>query len=342
MISCSKDNIVELKSLTVGYRKEDTFFPLVGPVDISINGGELIGVIGRNGIGKSTLLKTIAGLLKPLMGNVIIEGKKLTEYRRSELAEIIGYISTEQIKVDSMKVTELVELGRYPHTSWSGRLSETDNEKILFAMEKTGILSLRERFVNELSDGERQKAMIARLLAQDTDILIMDEPIAFLDIRNKYEIIHLLRSISTDKNKIVIFSGHDLSLIMDLCDRLWLIADSRIYDGAPEDLVLNGLMNKLFDDNGIVFSESDITFRISREYLADIKIKGDGVYRFWTEKAVSRAGFRAVSHKASISVSVERDDNGLYWTYKSDTGESPKLRTVLELLQWIKSHPKTT
>jgi len=340
MIGNDKTAAIELKSLTAGYKKEGTIFPLVGPLNISAGKGELIAIIGRNGSGKSTLLKTIAGLLKPVEGDIIIKGRKINEYKRGELAETVGYISTEQIRVDSMKVIELVELGRYPYTPWSGRLSEADNEKVILAMEKTGIIDLKENFINELSDGERQKAMIARLIAQDTDILIMDEPVAFLDIRNKYEIIHLLRSLSDRKNKTVIFSGHDLSLIMAQSDRIWMIADGKIYDGAPEDMVLNGFMNKLFDDNGFVFSESDATFKPRNEFLAEVKINGEGIFRLWTEKAVNRAGFKGVSHKTSISVTVDRDNEGLYWICKSDNNESPKLRTVYELTKWLRNLPK--
>jgi len=337
MIGDVKDTVMELRSLTAGYKKEGILFPLVGPLNISACCGELIAIIGRNGIGKSTLLKTIAGLLKPLEGDVIIKGRKINEFRRSELAETVGYISTEQIKVDSMKVTELVELGRYPYTPWSGRLSAADNEKVLLAMDKTGILDLKERFINELSDGERQKAMIARLIAQDTDILIMDEPVAFLDIKNKYEIIHLLRSLTREKNKTVIFSGHDLSLIMAQSDRIWMIAEGKIYDGSPEDMVLKGFMNKLFDDNDFIFSESDATFRIKKEFKSEVRIIGDGINRLWTEKAVNRAGFVVVNHETSISVTVDRDDEGLYWIYKSDNNESAKLRTVYELIKRLRS-----
>jgi len=335
-----KDTVIELKSLTTGYRKAGTLYPLVGPVNISAQSGEFIAIIGRNGIGKSTLLKTIAGLLKPLEGDVIIKRKKITEYRRNELAVTTAYVSTEQIRADSMKVGELVELGRYPYASWTGRLSETDQDKIFFAMEKTGILDLRDRFISELSDGERQKAMIARVIAQDTDILIMDEPVAFLDIKNKYEIMHLLRSLSDEQNKTIIFSGHDLTLIMDQCDRIWLIADRTIYDGAPEDLVLNGLMNKLFDDSSFKFSERDATFSTRREYLADIKINGEGIYKFWTIKALNRGGFRAVSHETTDSVTVDKDADGFYWIYKSKIVESPKLRTIHALLQWIRRVPE--
>ena len=166
------------------------FFLRLLPV---LNRGELIAVIGRNGIGKSTLLRTLTGLQPPLGGEILYSGKNIREYSRMELAQKVGYISTEIVKVSNMRVYDLVALGRFPHTNWIGKIEAKDHEVIMDALEKTSMVSFRRKFVSELSDGERQKAMIARILAQDTGIMIMDEPTAFLDVASKYEILHLMQ-----------------------------------------------------------------------------------------------------------------------------------------------------
>lgn len=327
--------ILRINSLLIGYRKGKEVRPLLHPLNICAERGELIAVIGANGTGKSTLLKTIAGLLPPLGGEILIDGRNLKEYTRGEIATKSGFVSTEQVKVDNMKVTDLIELGRYPYTSWTGRLKEKDYEMINCAVEKTGLKNMAQRFINELSDGERQKAMIARLIAQDTDIMIMDEPTAFLDIRHRYEIIHLLRTLSAEKNKTILFSTHDLPVVINECDRVWLIAGQNVFDGAPEDIVLKGLLNKLFSDEDVVFNPYDANFGYKKEFRKEINIYGNGFEKHWTEKAFNRAGFRCVSNKTDNEVTVAQDSEGLFWIYCDKNTRSLKLRSVYDLLKWI-------
>ena len=172
---------ISLEALSIGYRSGRRYRILLPALDTYAEKGELVAVIGENGIGKSTLLRTLCGLQYPINGQVILAGKSIQEYSRNELARIMGYISTEPVRVSNMKVFDLVSLGRYPHTSWTGRLGDPDIKIIFEAIEKVGLKSLSYRYINELSDGERQRAMIARVLAQDADVLVMDEPTAFLD-----------------------------------------------------------------------------------------------------------------------------------------------------------------
>lgn len=246
--------ILSLESLLIGYRSGARTAALLPPLSTGVIKGELIALIGQNGIGKSTLLRTIAGLQAALGGEVLVRGRRISDFSRYELARTIGYISTEPVRVSNMKVIDLVGLGRYPHTNWTGRFEEADHLLVADAIEKTGLTNLTGRFINELSDGERQRAMIARVLAQDAEIIIMDEPTAFLDVRSRYEIIHLLHDLSSARGKTIIFSTHDLITAVNEADRIWLTFSDLFTEGAPEDLINNGSFNRLFGDPAVKFS----------------------------------------------------------------------------------------
>ncbi len=248
------EKILSLNSLRIGYSEGKTGNILLPPLNASARRGEMIALIGRNGIGKSTLLRTIAGLQPPLGGDIVYSGKSIREYSRNDLARTIGYISTEIVKVSNMRVYDLVALGRYPYTNWFGKIDPGNHEIIIDAIEKTGMSALSWRFVSELSDGERQKAMIARILAQDTGILVMDEPTAFLDIGSKFEILHLMHLLSQESGKTIIFSTHDLNVAMSQADKIWLIIDNQLIEGAPEDLMLQGAFEHLFDSSAYQYN----------------------------------------------------------------------------------------
>ena len=224
-------NILFLDSLEIGYLSGKKNCLLLPPISASSAGGELIAVIGRNGIGKSTLLRTLAGLQAPLGGDIKINGKSIRDYSRLELAKRIGYISTEVVRVSNMSVSDLVSLGRFPHTNWLGTTGHEDHLSVENSIERTGLTDLRDRNISEISDGERQKAMIARVLAQDTDFMIMDEPTAFLDIAGKYGIVSLLIKLAAD-GKTILFSTHDFSIALNHADKIWLLLDDRLVEGV--------------------------------------------------------------------------------------------------------------
>ena len=325
--------ILSLESLKIGYvagRNETVLLP---PLNASADGGELIAVIGRNGIGKSTLLRTLTGLQKPLGGEIFYDGKSIREYSRMELAQKVGYISTEIVKVSNMTVYDLVALGRFPHTNWIGKIEKKDDEAILDAIEKTAMSSFSRKLISELSDGERQKAMIARILAQDSGIMIMDEPTAFLDIAGKYEIFHLLHKLSTYNNKTIIFSTHDLQMAISQSDKIWLILDNQLIEGAPEDLMLSGAFDNLFHSSSVEFNSEDGTFSFRSEPRSSIYLDGESVKRYWTEKAINRAG---------IKVSIEKTDpyiivpslNNKKWRLVSSTGNYDFI-SVYELITYL-------
>jgi iron complex transport system ATP-binding protein len=207
---------------------------------------------GLMGSGKSTFLKTISSLIPQLEGNILLKNRNLKEYSSQQLATLTGYVSTEMIWIDEMSVYELVLLGRFPYTNWLGTLTESDKQAVQLAIEQVGIKDLINRKINEISDGERQRAMIARTLAQNTELILLDEPSAFLDIPNKYEIAGLLKTLC-EKGKTVLFSTHDLNLALSFADKIFLIDGDKIIQGAPEDLIINGEIQRIFKTDKFSF-----------------------------------------------------------------------------------------
>jgi iron complex transport system ATP-binding protein len=310
--------ILSFQSLLIGYRQGNKKKLLLPPLTSGTVRGELISLIGRNGIGKSTLLRTIAGLQLPLGGHVILKDKRLEEYNRYNLATTIGYISTEPVRVSNMKVYDLVSLGRYPYTNWTGKLTGHDHELVSEAITRTGMEYLRNRYINELSDGERQRAMIARVLAQDTEIMVLDEPTAFLDVRSRYEIIHLLHKLSRSKGKTIIFSTHDFQTAVSESDKIWLILEDSFIEGAPEDLILNGSFETLFDASSVKFNSKNASFSFRKELRGTAKVEGQGMGKYWTEKALNRAGFQVVSDNTGITISIKAENNSNIWVLRTE------------------------
>jgi iron complex transport system ATP-binding protein len=331
-----REKILSIDSLLIGYKSGNNTSMLIPPLTSLALKGELIALIGQNGIGKSTLLRTITGLQESLGGNIYIKGKLLEEYGRYDLARQIGFISTEPVRVSNMKVYDLVALGRYPHTNWTGKLEEADHEKVFESISKVGMNKLKDRYINELSDGERQRAMIARVLAQDAEILVMDEPTAFLDIRSKYEIVHLLHDLSKNRGKTIIFSTHDLLTAISESDKIWLLLPDSFAEGAPEDLVLNGSFNKLFDASVVNFSNFDASFTFRREMRGKISVDAEGILRYWTEKAANRAGFEISNDRTVIHIKVDTDEDNLRWfAYTEQT--VIEFESLYGLVNWLNS-----
>jgi iron complex transport system ATP-binding protein len=247
--------ILSIDSLKIGYPSGKSSKILLPPLKATACKGELIAVIGRNGVGKSTLLRTIVGLQPSLGGKVMIKGNDIKLIPRLELAQIIGYISTEIIRVSNMSVYDLVTLGRFPHTNWIGKIDHSSHLAIKDALNKTGLTDFGDKYITELSDGERQRAMIARVLAQDTEIMIMDEPTAFLDIAGKYDIVNLLQRL-TGEGKTIIFSTHDLNIALNMADKIWLILKDEMLEGSPDDLVRSNSFDHLFESSEIKFDPS--------------------------------------------------------------------------------------
>jgi iron complex transport system ATP-binding protein len=329
----NSNGILSFSSLKIGYvsgRRENILLP---PLSACAYKGELISVIGRNGIGKSTLLRTLTGLQPSLGGEIFYSGKSFKDYSRIELALKVGYISTEILKVSNMSVYDLVALGRFPHTNWIGKINSFNHEVIMDAIEKTSMSAFCNRFVSELSDGERQRAMIARILAQDTGIMIMDEPTAFLDLGSKYEILHLMHELSQKSEKTIIFSTHDLQMAISQSDKIWLILDNNLVEGAPEDLMIKGSFDHLFDSSPGHFNSENGTFSFSSEEKGSIYIEGEGLKRRWTEKAINRAGFTVSEMKTTPYITISQG-NKTIWQI-SAYSIAHEFESIYDLISWL-------
>lgn len=325
--------MLSFDSLVIGYISGKNKKMLLPPVNGTAMKGELIAVVGRNGIGKSTLLRSLAGLQPPLEGKISLKGRNIKEYSRLQIAKILGYISTEVVKVVNMRVFELVALGRFPHTNWYGKIDAVNHNAIIDAIEKTDLSDFYHRFITELSDGERQRAMIARVLAQDADLMVMDEPTAFLDIKTKYEILHLLSTLAHNRGKTIIISTHDFQIAMDQADKIWLLLETDLIEGAPEDLMLKGSFDHLFDSSLVVFDSDTGSFVLKKPESGQIYIEGAGAEKVWTEKAVIRAGYSLSGKKITPYVKVP-DTKNRKWHLYSDRSKN-EFTSLYDLISWL-------
>lgn len=303
------DNILSIENISIGYGSADKPGNVVFQgIELRARKGENIALIGRNGIGKSTLLRTIGRLQRPLKGSVLVKGKDINHYTKQEFARLVGFVSTEIVKVSNFSLFDLVALGRFPYTGWMGKLGKDDYNIINESIYQAGIEDLKYKSINEVSDGERQRAMIARVLAQDTEIIILDEPTAFLDLPSKYEIIRLLNELTVNRGKTIVFSSHDLSITLQEADKIWLMDFNKIAEGAPEDLILRKDIYNLFDNSRITFNLESGDFSLFRKKTRKIGLTGKGAAKYWTGRALERIGYE-ISDEINEDMSIRVDDN---------------------------------
>jgi iron complex transport system ATP-binding protein len=290
------DNInIELKRLSVGYKQPgEAPLEVLKNINFTAAPGEMVALVGSNGIGKSTLLRTLAAFQPWFAGDIQISGQGLKTLNPKEIARIMSFVSTENIRVPNLSVFDLVAYGRFPYTNWIGMLAGEDKTMVYEAIEKVGLVGFEQRSVMQISDGERQRAMIARALAQDTPVIILDEPTAYLDVSNKYEIFHLLQVLAVEKNKTIVLSTHDLNIALREVDKLWIVTDSGNYQGAPEDAVLQGWLNQMFRNEHVGFDEKEGEFFFKKDFRAKVKVEGEGLPLIWTLRALNRKGYQIV------------------------------------------------
>lgn len=301
---------VRCSSLEIGYRTKSGASVVASGINTSIRGGELTCLLGANGVGKSTLLRTLAAFQPKLGGHIYIGDREIGTYDKKELARTIGVVLTEKPDVQNMTVRELVCLGRSPYTGFWGKCSAADLAIVDEAIAMTGIGDLSGRTVSTLSDGERQKAMIAKALAQQTPVIYLDEPTAFLDFPSKVETMQLLRRISHGTGKTVLMSTHDMELALQTADTLWLMGRRRdIVTGTPEDLALDGSLASFFSRQDISFDLHSGLFRVESQITARIGLTAaPGPRRDMALKALRRNGIEAADdHTGGIRLEVTPD-----------------------------------
>lgn len=256
--------ILKTKDLTIGYASKKVNSIIVSNINIALKRGELVGLIGANGIGKSTLLRTLTNVQNPISGIININKKNITEYNPIDLAKVMSLVLTEQVATKNLSVFELVALGRQPYTNWVGNLSSEDIKAINTAIQQTNISELKNKRCFELSDGQLQKVMIARALAQDTDLIILDEPTTHLDMYHKAYILKLLQKLAKDTNKTILFSSHEIDLAIQLCDTMIVMTNNKVVSDTPCNLISKGTFETLFPKDLIAFDEITGSFRINK------------------------------------------------------------------------------
>ncbi|NVJ88913.1 MAG: ABC transporter ATP-binding protein [Flavobacteriaceae bacterium] len=256
MIDSSKHIVLETKNLAIGYPHKKSQIVVTSNINISLEKGKLISVLGKNGIGKSTFLRTISKVQKPLEGSVLINNKNLTNFQDNELATTMSLVLTERLPESQLTVFELIALGRQPYTNWIDKLSDNDIEKINTAIEQTEIEHLTQKRFYELSDGQLQRVLIARALAQDTPIIILDEPTAHLDLHNTIKIFTLLKELVTKTNKTIIMSSHQVNLTIQLADTIVLFKEKNVLADSPKELIKANAFDDLFSSSIINFDKN--------------------------------------------------------------------------------------
>ena len=252
--------MIEIRNITLAFDSNR----LITDASARFARGNMVALLGRNGTGKSTLLRAMAGLGKVAVGDIIVDGKNLATLSATERAEHIAFVNTERVDVDALTVRELVGIGRSPYTNWIGRLTKEDSAIVEHAMEVTGVMKFAERKVNTLSDGEAQRAMIARALAQDTPIILLDEPTSFLDLPNRYELCRLLSDLAHKENKCVIFSTHELDIALSLADSIALVDTPRLVHLPTAEMITSGNIERLFDSEYISFDATSRSIHLNR------------------------------------------------------------------------------
>ena len=268
---------VECKELTIGYKAKRTGFREVAAgINAELYGGRLTSLIGSNGIGKSTLLRTLSAFQPPLAGDVLVQGKSLRRYTNKELSRLIGVVLTERPALQNMSVRELIGLGRSPYTGFWGKLTAADEDIVTEAINDVGIENLQHRMIQTLSDGERQKVMIAKALAQQTPVIFLDEPTAFLDYPSKVEVMQLLHRLTRQSGKTIFLSTHDIELALQLSDILWLMSKtdtapstdaslSQLTIGTPQQLAQSDALTAFIERKGIMFNREHLSIRVEKQ-----------------------------------------------------------------------------
>jgi iron complex transport system ATP-binding protein len=302
---------IETKSLEIGYDGRNNRTVVARNINLRLNPGELVCLLGPNGAGKSTLMRTLAGMQAPLGGQVMLDGKDIHRMDPRERARVLSVVLTERITVGLLDVYSLVSLGRYPYTGWNGKLNEQDHRVIQRSLQVVNAAEFANRQVLELSDGERQRVMMARALAQEPRLMVLDEITAFLDLPRRVDIMRTLRQLARESRVAVLLSTHDLELAFRSADRIWLLPKGGdIQVGTPEHLVLSGAFERAFHAEGVDFDPASGMFRLHREHVAEIEVTGDSLHAIWTARALERHGYRVLAQGSGCPLSVQVLPNG--------------------------------
>lgn len=327
---------LQTRDLSIGYRQRRRADNCLGrSLNLRLEAGSLVGLLGPNGVGKSTLLRTLAAMQAPLAGQVLLNGEDARLLRPAELAKVLSIVLTNPPHPGLMTGFELVALGRLPHSDWLGKLTDQDRKTIRCALGAVNARDLAGQLVSELSDGQRQKLMIGRALAQETTIMLLDEPTAYLDLPRRVDIMRLLKRLAHHARRAVLVSTHDLDLALRNCDQLWLMRANGMRMGTPEDLVLDGGITETFRADGINFDLHSGAFAAESPGGAAIHVKGKGTRETWLRRALARNGYRLDPAASVAALSAKQNGGGPVWQLEIG-GRSSQHDTVEAVLEALK------
>lgn len=320
--------ILTTHNLSIGYAKSKSKTLVQTDLNLELFQGEMVCLIGPNGSGKSTLMRTLSGVQKSLGGKIKLDGKDISKYSQKELALKIALVLTDRVEVENATVRDLVALGQHPYTHWLGGMTDEGKEKINEAIRLAHLEHKKFSFFNELSDGEKQRVMIAKALAQNTPIIFLDEPTAHLDLPSRVDIMLLLHRLAHTTGKAILISTHELDLALQAGDRIWLMSENGgIITGVPEDLVLNGTFNQVFQNDAYYFNTTNGNFSMNYPMTKKVNVTGDKTRLYWTLRALARLG---ISVEADAEMLIEIDEMG----WKMD---GQNFETIEQLLRVLSS-----
>ena len=324
--------------LSIGYSHRGQETCVAEALNLALNAGEFICLLGPNGAGKSTLIRTLAGMQAPLSGSLKLQNQTFHSISPRERARMISVVLTEALPVGMMDAYSLVALGRHPYSGWLGGLNQHDKERIKWAFKAVGAEGLEARQIAELSDGERQKISIARALAQEAQVMLLDEPTAFLDLPRRVELMTILRNLAHREQMGLLLSTHDLDLALRFADRLWMItSDGKLIQGYPEELAMSGEFARIFANENLDWDAERGSFRAHPNPCLKAHIQGDSIHALWTRRALERLGFGIAKpdEKSALSIQVVELDDHSEWAVARN-GNQAKHTSISQLIDWIR------
>ncbi len=334
--------VLHTEKLEIGYENGKPARKVISSdLNLELQQGEFVCLVGPNGAGKSTLLRTLTGLLPALAGEIYLDDKPISRFSRKELAQKLGVVLTTPVEVGAMTVRELVSMGRFPYTGLFDRMNDHDMHVVDEALDMVGAKRFGNRMVHKLSDGERQRVMIARALAQEPQVLVLDEPTAYLDLPGRVAVMSLLHELARDHGKTILTSTHDLDQALRSADKLWVMApNGKVTCGAPEDLALSGEFQRVFDGERVRFDSVQGLFSLKEENEGVALLEGEGEARLWTERALKRLGYRVdldyQGQKEPLRVAVFSGEDSLQWLIATEDGHEV-FTSIGEMSEYIKN-----
>ena len=336
----SHTSALSASALTIGYHHGAAARSIATGLELSLRTGEFVCLLGPNGVGKSTLIRTLAGMQAPITGQIQIAGNNFHAIPPRQRARLVSVVLTESAAVGMMDAYAMVSLGRHPYSGWFGSLDMHDRERIDWAFEAVGAEDLAQRQVAELSDGERQKVSIARALAQETKVMLLDEPTAFLDLPRRVELMTILRDLAHKENLALLLSTHDLDLALRFADRLWVLTPKgELIQGYPEAIAMSGEFAKVFESENLDWDPAIGSFRAHPMPCLNAYIEGEGIAALWAKRALERLCFGIVEARdeSAFSVCIQSET---HWEVTRDD-KTHALSSITELIDWIEDEKRS-